>query len=330
MQLSGRNVEETARSVVSGFNPTSVASRIHAASHADSRALPRPVDPSSRERAVESKNFSWWADASYPSHPSNASRSVTVHPGTISWHELRSASPYASAQFIAASLDDECITRARGHSSEYSTILCKGLHVAGARRTERDAAPSWVTFIRVPDVDLIADMALQLGGRVDVAPLGIRGLDRRAVISDPTGASITAIAGGDDRRTVGTGTFGWDELRSTQPTESLRFWCALFDWSARPVLKHSDSQTIIFLNGGKPVATLAPTLPSEPRSRWLPVATVRSDLVEPTLHHALLAGASIRVAPRAHSVLTTLAVVVDPMGLEFAIGAEPVEQVAAA
>jgi predicted enzyme related to lactoylglutathione lyase len=255
--------------------------------------------------------------------PSRAVRSISADPGSMSWHELRSPAPEASAAFLADLIDGDTATHARLSSREYSTVLSDGLHVAGCARCGPDERASWETFVRVPDVDLLCAMALEEGGSVAVAPHGIAGLDRRATIVDPTGAALTVIAGGDDRRTVGAGALGWDELRSTDPMASVRFWCAVFNWTAEPVLGDRGSRSVLFLNGGRAVASLVEAGPFEPSSRWVPVVTVRQGLVHDAVRRAILAGARLLVPPGAHGVLGAAAVILDPHGMEVVIGGEP-------
>ena len=266
-------------------------------------------------------------------------RSRRVDPGTMSWHELQSPLPEESAEYLAALLGNDVATADHGGGGCYSTILCDGLHVAGVTHTAHHHAhaagsPAWNTFVRVPSVDIICHIALSKGGSVRVEPSGILGLDRRAVIADPTGATLTIIAGGDDRRTVGAGALGWDELRSLDPMESVRFWGAVFKWTAMPLVGPAgaarESQGALFLNGGVPVASVQRANDAEPSSRWLPVATVRRDLFDGTMHKAMRAGARVRVAPQPHALLTRLAIVLDPTGAEIAIGAEPSGVIAAA
>lgn len=257
-------------------------------------------------------------------------RSTPVDPGTMSWHELHSPLPEESAGYLAALLGDDVVCTDHGGAGTYSTILCDGLHVAGATQTEHGRDASWNTFVRVPSVDLICHIALAKGGSVRVQPSGILGLDRRAVIADPTGASLTIISGGDDRRTIGAGAIGWDELRSIDPMESVRFWCSVFKWTATPILTARDTQGMIFLNGGRPVASVQAATRNEPASRWLPIATVRRDLLDAAVHKAIRVGARIVVPPHAHPVLGKLAIFTDPAGVEIALGSEPVTSVAAA
>lgn len=260
----------------------------------------------------------------------NAPRSISVHPGSISWHEFHSAQPDASARFLSEILEGDVITRSRGEASEYTTVMSQGLHVAGGVHLDVDEDPHWSTYLRVPNVDVVCELALECGGSVRHEPSGILGLDRRAVISDPTGATLTVISGGDDRRTIGSGSLGWDELRSTEPMVSVRFWCSLFDWTASPLPNGRDTQTMVFVNGGRAVASLEKTTATERESRWLPIATVHRENFNATLQRAKRAGASMRVPPSAHAVLSNIAIMVDRRGIEVAIGAEPTSRILAA
>ncbi|MDI9404645.1 MAG: hypothetical protein QM516_12300 [Limnohabitans sp.] len=248
--------------------------------------------------------------------------STPVHPGCFSWHEFHTSNARESAIFLADLLEAEVRTRALGGVDEYSTILGNGLHIAGGCATAQREPSRWSAYLRVPNVDVLCERAIDAGGSVRVAPSGIEGLDRRAEICDPTGARVTVIAGGDDRRTTGTGAFGWDELRSTDLMESVRFWCATLGWSAQPALGSSGGECIVFLNGGAPVASATHALSIETSSRWLPIATFRRKSVELVVREALAHGGSLRVAPQAHAILGISAVVVDARGLEVGIGGE--------
>lgn len=260
----------------------------------------------------------------------SAARSAPVHPGTVSWHEIQSVDPDESARFLATVLGAEVRTRSRGSAGEYRTVLSGGLHVAGVVGCEYDAMPGWRTYLRVPNVDYICELALDNGGHVHIAPSGILGLDRRATIADPTGASLTVISGGDDRRTIGAGTLGWDELRSTDPIESMRFWCAVLGWSACPLASPRGAHAAIFLNGGSAVASMQRASDAEPRSRWLPVATIARGDLTAVLDRVHSLGGALRTAPLAHAVLGTEALVEDPSGVEIALGSEPSHNLAAA
>lgn len=322
MQPARRIAGIPAQDVVSTVRAERVISR--ASAEIDALARISGVDDIHRSRlsafTVEPKNS---INDAFSDVTTSAPRSVSADPGVFSWHEFNSTEPLRSAAFLADLVGGETIVRTRGGLEEYTTVLNAGLHVAGGLRVSDARRARWKSYLRVPSVDLLCDMAVAHGGRVTSAPSGILGLDRRATIADPTGAELTLIAGGDDRRTVGCGAFGWDELRSTDPLESVRFWCATLDWSATPVYaRASEARTIVFQNGGRPVASVSQTLAGEPGSRWLPVATFRSGLCNTIALRAIRAGGSMRVAPHAHGILGTHAVFIDPPGLELAIGDE--------
>jgi predicted enzyme related to lactoylglutathione lyase len=312
-----RNAGNPAGDVATGIRTDRIVSRASSAIDALAR-ISGPATSRLGAFAVETKPASMFSDSDL-----GVPRSTAVDPGVFSWHEFSSPEPLRSAAFLADLVGGETIVRTRGGLEEYTTVMNAGHHVAGGLRVSDARRARWKSYLRVPSVDYLCDIAVANGGRVTSAPSGIAGLDRRATIADPTGAELTLIAGGDDRRTVGCGALGWDELRSTDLMESVRFWCATLDWTATPIYgRASDARTIVFQNGGRAVASVAPCLAGEPGSRWLPVATFPSGMCDAITLRAIRAGASMRVAPHGHGMLGTQAILIDPTGLEIAIGEE--------
>lgn len=265
-----------------------------------------------------------------PAGHRTAPRSIDVHPATFSWHQLHTADPCRAARSIARILGGDFETRDRGLFGATSTVRCDGLHVAGTDQCTGATHAGWESFVRVPDVDLVCDLARALGGTVEAAPTGILGLDRRATIADPTGAWLTVIAGGDDRRTVGAGAFGWDELRTTDTHASLAFWTALFGWSVTRTHDHASRRTLVLLNGGRPVAGISACGASEPASRWLPVATVASRAIGAAVEQATQQGGGVLGAALDHPIVGRCALVRLADGVEFLIGCDAEQALRAA
>lgn len=259
-----------------------------------------------------------------------APRSTPVHPATFSWHQLHTPDPCRAARAIARILGGDFETRDRGLFGMTSTVRCDGLHVAGADQCDDAGRRGWEAFVRVPDVDLVCEHAIALGGTVETAPAGILGLDRRATIADPTGARLTVIAGGDDRRTVGAGAFGWDELRTTDTHASLAFWTALFGWTVARPTDQASRRTLVLLNGGRPVAGISACGASEPASRWLPVATVASRAIAAAVEQATEQGGGVLGAALDHPIVGRCALVRLADGVEFMIGCDAAQAMRAA
>ena len=281
-------------------------------------ARPTNAGPTRAARFFESKPTA----PNAPRSNDTAPRSVAVHPATFSWHQLHTPDPCRAARAIARILGGDFESRDRGLFGMNSTVRCDGLHVAGADQCDDDARRGWEAFVRVPDVDLVCELARALGGTVDAAPAGILGLDRRATISDPTGARLTVIAGGDDRRTIGAGAFGWDELRTTDTHASLAFWTALFGWTVARPHDHASRRTLVLLNGGRPVASISTCGASEPASRWLPVATVAPRAIAAAVELATEQGGGVLGAALDHPIVGRCALVRLADGVEFLIGCD--------
>ncbi|MEU6658058.1 VOC family protein [Streptomyces sp. NPDC046821] len=60
---------------------------------------------------------------------------------------------------------------------------------------ESDTDAHWTPYFHVPDVDAVVDRALELGGKVRLAPTNLPGVGRIAKITDPQGARFAVIKG---------------------------------------------------------------------------------------------------------------------------------------
>lgn len=56
-----------------------------------------------------------------------------------------------------------------------------------------DAAPHWMSYVAVDDVDAAAAKVWELGGKVCVPPTDIPNVGRFCVVNDPTGATFSMI-----------------------------------------------------------------------------------------------------------------------------------------
>jgi predicted enzyme related to lactoylglutathione lyase len=79
---------------------------------------------------------------------------------------------------------------------EYTTFKLEGAGVAGMMPTTaaiEPVQPHWGTYFRVNDVDLAAQAAVDLGGKVCVPARDIAGIGRFADITSPQGVTFYVI-----------------------------------------------------------------------------------------------------------------------------------------
>jgi hypothetical protein len=115
--------------------------------------------------------------------------------GAFSWSELLTTDVEAAKAFY---------TKLFGWSTKdmpmegmnYTVVGAAGKDVGGIMKIPPHAQgmpPSWGCYVTVDDVDAIAKMAQELGGKVLMGPQDIPGVGRFCVIQDPQGAVISAI-----------------------------------------------------------------------------------------------------------------------------------------
>lgn len=96
------------------------------------------------------------------------------------------------------------------------------------------AAPSWVAYVNVDDVDALVKKAEALGGRICIPPHDLPTVGRISVFADPQGAVLAVIKpqGADQPHPEGpvAGHIVWRELLANDAEGELGFYGALFGW----------------------------------------------------------------------------------------------------
>ena len=122
--------------------------------------------------------------------------------GSICWTELMTSDPEVAKIFYSELFGWQM------HESEldlmpgvkYTEIETGGKRIGGIFKmgeecSQGGAIPShWMSYVAVDDADAIAAKCTELGGTVCVPPTDIPGVGRFTVVTDPTGAVISALA----------------------------------------------------------------------------------------------------------------------------------------
>jgi len=118
-------------------------------------------------------------------------------PGTFLWNELLTSDTQSAASFYSQLLGWQCFnpdSAAPQAPAEAGgpphTIWMMGFNQIGSMRPHpvAGAAPLWLPFITVYDVDDCARLAEQLGGAVISEPFDVPNSGRFAILKDPQGA----------------------------------------------------------------------------------------------------------------------------------------------
>jgi predicted enzyme related to lactoylglutathione lyase len=114
-------------------------------------------------------------------------------PGSVCWMELAASGVASAIEFYTGLFGWEAVTKPMGGYSYTEWKLGKKVIGGMLEMTPewKGIPPRWMTYFAVEDCDLSARLAMDLGGRVEVAPDDIPGLGRFAVIADPGGAEFS-------------------------------------------------------------------------------------------------------------------------------------------
>jgi predicted enzyme related to lactoylglutathione lyase len=143
------------------------------------------------------------------------------------------------------------------------------------------AAPHWLAYVAVADVDRTVERSVQLGGSVVHAPTDIASVGRFAVIRDPQGAMIAIYRSVNESADAAAaqptvGDFCWHELATTDHRAAHDFYAALFGWELHEAMDMGEAGIYqIYGRSGQPLGGMfdkPPAMPGPPA--WLSYITV--------------------------------------------------------
>jgi hypothetical protein len=117
-------------------------------------------------------------------------------PGAVSWAELTTPDPAAAQAFYAKLFGWRFDTMDMGQGP-YHVIKVGDDAIGGIMATPPDAKgmpATWGSYVTVADCDATAAQCRALGGKVCLGPMDIPTVGRFAMLQDPQGATIFAIA----------------------------------------------------------------------------------------------------------------------------------------
>lgn len=152
-------------------------------------------------------------------------------PGKFVWFEHVSADTAKARAFYEALCGWTTQPMPMGDQS-YDIITNAGEGIGGYRAAEKDAHAYWASYLSVPDVDKAYKAALAAGAQSVAEPMDYGPVGRGAVITDPTGASVSLWKGaGDDPADVKktpVGGWHWNELHSNDAKAAVTFYTRAF------------------------------------------------------------------------------------------------------
>ena len=117
--------------------------------------------------------------------------------GAVSWTELSTPDPEAAKAFYGKLFGWRFDTMDMGRGPYHVIKLGADDAIGGIMSPPPGALvmpPMWGSYVTVTDCDASAALCRELGGKVCAGPMDIPGVGRFALLQDPQGAMISAIA----------------------------------------------------------------------------------------------------------------------------------------
>jgi len=111
---------------------------------------------------------------------------------TFVWHDLATKDVNAAVDFYGALFGWETEDHAAG-GGPYKMIRSGGKEHGGIMASTPGMPSCWMGYVKVDDVDAVADRAGEAGGKIYMPPTDMPNVGRMAVIADPTGGMLSAI-----------------------------------------------------------------------------------------------------------------------------------------
>jgi uncharacterized protein len=184
------------------------------------------------------------------------------------------------------------------------------------------AAPSWIGYVGVNDIDATADRIKRLGGAVYVPPADVANVSRFSIVADPQRATFALFkwlntneqppAALNQPRRV-----GWHELLAADWQKALAFYGEIFSWQKANADTGAMGTYQVFSAGGQPVGGMYTKPADMPIPFWLYYFNVGD--IDAAVERVTAGGGQILDGPFEVPPGDWVARCTDPQGAMFAI-----------
>ena len=249
---------------------------------------------------------------------------ITRHlPGTFCWVEL-STTDTASARKFYEELFGWRRSFVLRNGSFYTLMRFEGKDVSALnelreRQMPPGAAPQWLLYVAVENVDRSVAQAAALGGRLLVAAFEVMDVGRMAIVQDPTGATFALWQA---REHIGaqlmnhSGALSWQELATDDASTAGDFYKGLFGWDVQPSPRGKKNYAVFSKDGQRP-GGLTQMKRAQDVPHWTAYFAV--DNCDLTALKAQALGAVVKLPPTDVAEVGRCAVIQDRQGAVFSI-----------
>jgi uncharacterized protein len=196
----------------------------------------------------------------------------------------------------------------------YQMIASAGKTIGGYVDTPPGvpANAHWLTHLQVADAKAAATQIKSLGGKVHMEPIEVGGMGTYAVVADPQGGVFALWQPKEVQETPApaTGSFCWNELFSSDPAASVKFYAAIGGFSEEQMQMDGMGTYHLLKSDNQPRAgIMAKQMPEQPHA-WLPYVQVAN--ADATTERAKKLGGEVIVPPTDIPNIGRFSIIRDP------------------
>jgi uncharacterized protein len=260
------------------------------------------------------------------SGPAPLAAADSTDSGRFVWHDLMTRDARAAKEFYGALLGWRFEDTKRG-DRPYVLARVGSEPVAGIVDVSAipDAAPQWISFMSVDDVEKSVALVQSEGGKVLLAPREVASVARAAVVADPQGAPLGLA---QLRRSVPdpeqpkAGHVFWQEYLARDASKALAFYRRLAGYESKVTdTRLGIEYHVLQKTRGRAGLFQLPATTKDVEPNWLPYVLVS----DPAGLAARVAGLGGRILVPAAPELRngSLVVIADPGGAPLALQKYP-------
>jgi predicted enzyme related to lactoylglutathione lyase len=198
--------------------------------------------------------------------------------GRFVWYELTTTDFEAAKAFYGKVMGwgtrETCMPGSRYTLFTVGNVSTSGLIKLSHDAKAHGAAPQWVGYVNVDDVDAAVHRVKELHGTVYVPPTDMADVSRFSVVADPQMATLVLINWRDAGRqppnqSGALGHVGWQELLTTNWERAFAFYREVFGWRKAVADVAPTGTYLQFSAGGKTIGGMFNKPTTAPVAFWL-------------------------------------------------------------
>ena len=246
--------------------------------------------------------------------------------GRFVWYELMTTDPKAAEVFYAEVVGWGTVDASMG-GIPYMVFTAGEASVCGLMHLPEEArrigaAPRWIGYVGVDNVDAAVERITRLGGVVHLPPTDVPNISRFAVVADPQMAAFALSQwprpGQEQPDALKTPRrIGWHELLAADWEKAFSFYGELFGWQKVSAEVDTMGTYQMFSAGGQTIGGMSTKPSMVPVPFWL--YYFNTDDIDAALERVKAGGGRILEGPLEMHGGGWIARCTDPQGAMFAL-----------